>query len=229
MIHFNWLQNLPFTTHDNLHIVTFVVVSFLAILIGIKARVSLGSGEVAIMPAQRFSVRAIFEAVIELITSLSDLVIGHDGRKFVPMFATLFFFVILNNMVGLIPGMTPATDNINTTCAMGLVIFVVYNMYGIKENGMTYLKHFLGPVLLLAPLILPIELLSHAFRPLTLGLRLQGNMTADHMVLGAFIELTPYVIPTVFYFLGLFVSFMQAFVFTMLTMIYISLSIAHEH
>ena len=126
--------------------------------------------------------------------------------------------------------MTPATDNINTTFAMGIFSFVVYNIYGIKEHGLAYVKHFLGPLLLLAPLMLIIELISHVVRPVSLGLRLQGNMMGDHTVLGIFLDLLPYTgVPVLFYMLGLFVCFMQAFVFTMLSMIYVSIAISHDH
>jgi F-type H+-transporting ATPase subunit a len=149
------------------------------------------------------------------------------------MFASIFFFILVNNFVGLIPGMTPATDNLNTTIGVGLFSFVIYNFYGIKENGLSYLKHFFGPVLWLAPLMLAIELVSHAIRPLTLGLRLQGNILADHTILGVFVDMFSSVwfipVPAIFYGMGIFVSGMQAFVFTMLSMIYISMAIAHDH
>ena len=125
--------------------------------------------------------------------------------------------------------MTPATDNVNTTIAIGLFSFVAYNYYGFKEHGISYLKQFLGPLIWIAPLMVIIELVSHIVRPMSLGLRLQGNMMGDHTVLGIFLELVPVGIPVIFYFLGLFVCFMQAFVFTMLTMIYVSLSISHDH
>lgn len=157
------------------------------------------------------------------------MVIGEEGRKFVPLFGALFFFLLFNNIVGLIPGMTPATDNLNTTLGLGLFAFLAYNYYGFKEHGIGYLKQFLGPLLPLAPLMLIIELISHFVRPASLGLRLQGNMMGDHTVLGIFLDLVPYGLPVIFYCLGLFVCFMQAFVFTLLTMIYVSLAISHDH
>jgi F-type H+-transporting ATPase subunit a len=105
----------------------------------------------------------------------------------------------------------------------------MYNYYGIKENGWVYLKHFLGPMIYLAPLMLVIEIISHLVRPISLSLRLFWNMTGDHLVLGIFTDLTHIIIPVLFVGLGLFVSFLQAFIFTILSSIYISLSIAHEH
>jgi F-type H+-transporting ATPase subunit a len=129
--------------------------------------------------------------------------------------------------------MTPATDNLNTTLAIGIFAFLVYNYYGLREHGLAYLKHFLGPIIWLAFLMAPIEIISHLMRPLTLGIRLQGNIFADHTVVGVFIDLFRNIwfipVPALFYGLGIFVCFMQAFVFTMLSMIYISMAIAHDH
>lgn len=233
MVHFSFVQLIPGVTHDNLHIVTGAIVGAFLILLAFVGRMSLGRGEVAVAPSGTFSVKGIFEAMIEFIVGISDLVIGEHGRKYVPMFTAIFFYILFNNLIGLLPGVPPATDNINTTLALGIMSFLAYNFFGIKENGLAYLKHFLGPVLLIAPMMLPIELFSHAIRPLTLGLRLQGNIMADHMVLGVFLDLfsTAWFIPVpvIFYGMGIFVSCMQAFVFTMLSMIYVSVAIAHDH
>jgi len=233
MVHFNWIQLVPGVTHDNIHIATATAVTGVLIATAFAGRLALGTGEAAIVPASKFSLRGIIELITEFIVGISDLVIGEDGRKFVPMFASILFFILVNNLVGLIPGMTPATDNLNTTIAIGLFSFAIYNFYGLKENGLSYLKHFFGPVLWLAPLMLAIEIVSHCIRPLTLGLRLQGNMMADHTILSVFVDLFSGVwfipVPAIFYGMGIFVSCMQAFVFTMLSMIYISLAIAHDH
>ena len=105
----------------------------------------------------------------------------------------------------------------------------MYNYYGIKEHGFGYLRHFMGPVLFLAPLMVIIEFISHLVRPVSLSLRLFMNMTGDHMVLGVFTNLTHIIIPVVFVGLGIFVSFLQAFIFTVLSAIYIALSEAHSH
>jgi F-type H+-transporting ATPase subunit a len=142
---------------------------------------------------------------------------------------TLFVFIFASNLLGLIPVFQPATDNMNTTLALGLFVFLYYNYAGFKAHGAAYLKHFLGPVLWLAPLMLVIELASHLFRPLSLALRLRGNILGDHIVLGVFSGLVPYLLPVIFYGLGVFVAFMQAFVFCLMTMVYISLSTSHDH
>ncbi len=231
--HFNWLQLIPGVTHDNVHVATAGAVGVLLVGGAIAGRLALGKGPQAIAPASKFSIKGIYELILEFIVGLVDMVIGEEGRKFVPVFATIFFFIWVNNLIGLLPGMTPATDNLNTTLAVGLFSFFAYNYYGLKEHGLPYLKHFLGPVLLLAPLMLIIELISHIVRPLTLGLRLQGNILADHTVLSVFIGMFENMwfipIPAVFYGMGIFVASMQAFVFTLLSMIYVSMAIAHDH
>lgn len=230
MVHFSWTQFIPHVGHEYGHIATLAISSTALIGVGLAARASLGAGEAALTPAKSFGLRAIFEGVVDFIASISDMVIGEEGRDYIPFFATIFTYVFFNNIFGLIPGLTPATDNINTTFALGLFIFVFYNVMGFKANGIGYLKHFAGPILALAPIMFVLEMISHLIRPLSLGLRLSGNMMGDHTVLGLFLDLAPYYgIPVIFYGLGFFVCFMQAFVFTMLSMIYVSMAIAHDH
>lgn len=231
--HFNWLQLVPGVTHDNVIVATAATVGGVLILGAVAGRMALGAGESAITPAGKFSLKGVFELITEFIVGIADMVIGEEGRKFVPMFAAIFLFVWINNLVGLIPGMTPATDNINTTLALGLFSFAMYNYYGFKEHGPGYLKQFLGPLLLLAPLMVVIELIGHLVRPLTLGLRLYGNIMADHTVLSVFLGMFENLwfipVPAIFYGMGIFVASMQAFVFTMLSMIYVSMAISHDH
>ena len=221
-------------SHDIIHVATAATVGVVLIGTAVAGRVALGTGDVAVAPAGKFSLKGIIESVLEFVVGIADTVIGEEsGRKFVPMFASIFLFVWINNLVALIPGMTPATDNINTTFALGLFVFVMYNYYGFKEHGVAYLKQFLGPLLLLAPLMVIIELIGHLVRPLTLGLRLYGNVMADHTVVGVFIGMFEQFwfipVPAIFYTMGIFVASMQAFVFTMLSMIYVSMAISHDH
>lgn len=226
---FNLTELLPGVTHDTSHIATAVIATGTILLFSVVGRISLGSGEEAIIPAGKVSVRGIFELITEFIRGLGETVMGEIGHKMTPIFASLFFFLFFNNLVGLLPGMTPATENLNTGVAIGIFSFIIYNVFGFIEHGPAYLKHFLGPVLWLGPLMLPIEIISHVVRPVSLGLRLQGNMMGDHMVLGIFTDLLPVPGAVIFYFLGFFVSFMQAFVFTMLSMIYVAMSVSHDH
>lgn len=230
MVHFNWTQLISVIGHHYVHVATLLVGAIVLLVLGFFARISIGTGVAAITPAKTFGLKAAFEAIIDFIVSVSDLVIGEEGRGYVPMFSSIFLFIFVNNFLGLLPGMTPATDNINTTLALGIFVFFIYNYYGFREHGVAYLKQFLGPLLLLAPLMVIIEVISHLVRPMSLGLRLQGNMMGDHTVLGLFLDLAPYYgLPIIFYGLGLFVCFMQAFVFTMLSMIYVSMAISHDH
>lgn len=230
---FNWFQLVPGFSHETLHVATALLGAVVLVIGAIAGRIALGNGEAAIQPAGRFSLKAVYEMVLEFIVGLTDMVVGEHGRKFVPMFAAIFFYVWINNLIGLFPGLVPTTANMNMTLSVGLFTFCMYNYYGFKEHGFGYLKQFMGPVILLAPLMLVIELTSHFVRPLTLGLRLYGNILADHVVIHVFVEMFEKLwfipVPTIFYGLGVFVACMQAFVFTMLTMIYVSMAIAHDH
>lgn len=220
---------IPGVGHEYAHVATAAIVTGGLITAGVAARASLGNGETAVIPASKFSIRGFFEVITEFIQGLVDMVIGEHGRPFIPLFASVFTFVLVNNLVGVVPGMVPATENLNTTLGMGIFIFLFYNFHGIKENGIGYLKHFLGPVLWLGPFMAIIELISHLVRPVSLGLRLANVMKGDHTVVGIFLDLVPILLPIPFYLLGIFVCFVQAFVFTLLSMVYVAMAVAHDH
>jgi len=169
------------------------------------------------------------EMLVEIVLGLSDSIIGKNGRKYVPLFGTLFIFILIANLSGLIPGVTPPTSSFFVNLGMGLVVFVAYHYFGVRANGAHYIKQFMGPMLMLAPLLFVIELFSHIFRPVSLSIRLFGNMFGDHLVLETFSNLTKLVIPVAFYILGTLVSVIQAAVFTILTVIYVAMAISHEH
>ena len=228
-MHFNWTQLIPGVGHHYTHVATLIIASALLMLIGVRAVATLGKGDAAVVPANRLSIRGIFEVFTEYIGGLSEQVIGHHGRGFAPYFAAIFTYILFNNLIGLVPGMTPATENFNTTFAFGVFSFLAYNVVGLKEGGVGYLKHFLGPVLWLAPLMLIIEIISHVIRPLTLGLRLANVMTGDHAVLSVFLGLFPVGPAIPFYAMGLLVWTIQAFVFTLLSMVYVALATASDH
>lgn len=227
---FNWTQLIPGVGNEYYNVATLGIATVATVGIGLAARASLGTGEVAILPANKFSLRGIMEMLTEAISSLTEMVIGEHGKHYIPFFASVFFFVLFNNLFGMIPGMTPATEDINTTFGFGVVMFLYYNYHGVKANGIvSYLKHFMGPVLLLAPLMFVIEIISHIVRPFSLGLRLANVMMGDHTVLSVFLDLAPIGVPIPFYVLGLFVCLVQAFVFTLLSMVYVAFAIAHDH
>jgi F-type H+-transporting ATPase subunit a len=168
--------------------------------------------------------------VVEAISGLAEGVIGRHFERYVPLLAAFFVFILTANLIGLVPGFVSPTSNFNVTLALGVISFLAYNVYGMKAAGVgSHLRHFLGPVIWLAPLMLLVEIFSQSFRPISLGIRLFANMFADHEVVSIFTNLTKVVVPVMFYVLGAFVCVVQAFVFTMLSAIYISLSVSHDH
>ncbi len=232
---FNWYQLIPGLEHAPAHVVHALLVSGLMVVSMTIARASLHTAQKAkdgaIIPASTLTYRNFFEILAERLYGLTEQVMGSkEARLFYPFIGTLFCFVFFSNLLGSIPGFLPPTDNMNTTLALGAFVFIYYNIAGIRANGLWgHLKHFFGPVILLAPLMLIIELASHIFRPLSLALRLRGNIMGDHVVLGIFNGLVPIGVPVIFLGLGVFVAFIQAFVFCLMTMVYISLSTAHDH
>lgn len=226
---FSWVQQIPGLNLLEPHTATALIVMVGLLIFALRARQQLSAAGNQVVPDEGFSARNIGEVVTEFITNLSESVIGHDGPKYVPLFGSLFIFILGSNLMGLIPGFTPPTDNFNVTLALGVVAFVAYNYYGLQAHGIAYLKQFMGPLLLLAPLMIVVELFSHLFRPASLAIRLYGNMFADHLLLGIFTDLTKVLIPVIFYLLGTFVSLVQALVFTLLTMVYVGLAISHDH
>jgi F-type H+-transporting ATPase subunit a len=197
------------------------------------------------------------EATLEFVLTLIDDVIGPEGRRYLPLIATLGLFIFASNLLGLVPGFTAPTDNLNTTAACALVVFFTYHWIGIqKHHAWPYLKHFMGPMPALAPLMFPIEVISHLARPLSLTMRLFGNMLGGHILLSAFFFMTVglaswalsgaagtlgWLIGTFgtvtavaftvgfLYPLKLLVAFLQAFIFVMLSMMYIAGALEAEH
>lgn len=231
---FTWISHIPGFEHLPHHVVAALAIAVILVVMTAVARFQLSRSLQAtggsLVPEDKMTVRNFFEIVAENLFKLTQSVIGeHDAPTYFPIVGTLFVFIFSCNLLGLIPGFLPPTDNLNTTLALGTFVFLYYNYAGFKAHGPAYLKHFMGPVIGLAPLMLVIEIVSHVFRPIALALRLRGNIMGDHIVLGIFSDLVPYLLPVVFYGLGVFVAFVQAFVFCLMTMVYISMSIAHDH
>lgn len=226
---FNLTSLIPGVGHEYAHVATVGLVATGLVGAALAGKAALGTGEKAVVPANKLSLRGFFEVITEFIVGLVDMVIGHHGRAYVPMFAATFTFILVNNLIGILPGMTPGTENLNTTLAMGLFMFVAYHSFGLKENGVDHLKHFMGPVLWLAPMMVIVELISDLVRPVSLGLRLANVLKGDHTVVGIFLDLVPIGLPIPFYLLGIFVCIVQAFVFTLLSMVYVALATAHDH
>lgn len=214
-------------------LVSAVLVAGCVYAVGMSALGRMRKAKNSLVPEPRFTHRSFFELVAELLVWLGDTAMGKENRKYLPFCGTIFIYVLTTNLLGLVPGFVMPTHSFLFNFGMAAVVFFLYNAWGIKEVGpVAYLKHLCGPVWWIAPFLLPIEVISHFIRPLSLSLRLFGNMTGDHTVIGVFTEMTHgtpfFFIPVVFYLLGTVVSVIQAFVFTLLTMIYIGLAVAHE-
>ncbi len=169
------------------------------------------------------------EVVVGGIENMILETMGEKGRPFFPLVATLAIFILVSNLIGLIPGFFPPTANINTTAACAVIVFLSTHVVGIKEHGFHYLKHFMGPIIWLAPIMFFIEVIGHLSRPLSLTLRLFGNMNGHELVLMIFFGLAPFLVPLPMMLMGVLVSFIQAFVFMLLAMIYIQGSLEEAH
>jgi F-type H+-transporting ATPase subunit a len=209
---------------------TWLVMAILLIF-ALVARAAIMRAPDPLVPDEGTNLRAVAESAVEWFSGLAQEVTGiHESKKLVPFFGSLFFFILFANLLGLIPGMEPPTSNSDLTFALGIISFIYFIVFGVRANGaLGYLRTFLGPLALLAPLMLPLELVSHLFRPFTLGMRLGANMLADHMVLGMFTSLTKIGIPLAFYALGSIVCVVQALVFVILSMSYVRLAVSHDH
>ena len=172
----------------------------------------------------------IFEVIYQFLRGESEDQIGHDAHKYFGYFATVFLFILFCNLIGIIPGFESPTMTPSVPAGCALATFVYYNVAGIQANGIVqYLKHFAGPMWYLAPLIIPIEIISHMARPLSLTIRLYANMLAGEKVTTVFLGLTYFAVPALFMGLHVFVSFLQAYIFVLLTMMYVNGAVAHEH
>lgn len=172
--------------------------------------------------------------ILEMIVGgLEDFMVeitGPEGRAFFPFIATIFLYILLSNLIGLIPGFFSPTANINTTLSLALCTFVLTHYIGIRYHGVKYIKHFLGPVWALAPLMLVIELLGHFARIMSLSIRLFGNIFGKEKVLGILFGLAGlYLAPLPILFLGILVSFIQAVVFMLLSIVYFAGAMEEAH
>jgi F-type H+-transporting ATPase subunit a len=175
-------------------------------------------------------VQHLAEMFHEFITDQSEQIIGHHSEKFTPFLLSLFVFILISNLIGLIPGFESPTASPAVPLGCAVVAFIYYNLHGIKAQGpVNFIKHFMGPVWWLAWLLFPIEIISTFARVMSLTIRLYANIFAGDMVTAAFFTLIPIGIPVIFLGLHVFVSFLQAYIFTLLTTIYLQGVVAHEH
>lgn len=171
----------------------------------------------------------MFEVIYTFLRGEASENIGHEGPKFLPFLGTLFIFILFSNLIGIIPGFESPTMNPSVPAGCAVLVFCYYNFMGFRQQGiLKYLAHFAGPIWWLAILMIPIELVSHLARPLSLTIRLTVNMLAGDKVTLVFLRLTYLIAPAMFMGLHVFVSFLQAYVFALLTMIYLSETVPHE-
>ena len=204
-------------------VLAFVIWGGLAFFSGMKTK------DKGIVPPPRMNLRNFFEYMNESVYGMVEGAIGEaNAPRFFPLIGALWLFILFNNLFALIPGFSAPTDTLKTNVGIALFVFLLTHYYGLREHGVAYLKHFLGPSPALIPLMLPIELISHIARPMSLAVRLMGNMMADHKVVMSFFALVPILVPLPFLLLGLLVCLIQALVFCTLTTVYIGMAIEHE-
>lgn len=228
--HFTYLNYL--TEDQNIQkVLTGTFVALGLILIAGKLKKELSTKEkvsAKIIPDQKISLFSFFDLVIETFVKFHDSVVGVENRHHIFLTGSIFIFIATTNLLSLVPGVPAATTTVWVNVAMAIVVFIYFNWQGMKAHGVIgYMKHFCGPLWILAPLIFPIEIFSTCLRILTLNLRLYWNISGDHMVLGIFTHLLWPGLAAPIYILGTFVSLMQAFIFTVLTMVYIKLASDH--
>ncbi len=224
-----WMDNMMGGQGDIWHTVSATLI-LLLVMVGSLMVFSRYQADRGVLPDKGFTLRNLFEFAVESLYGMVESMLGPKQAKMhFPILGATFVYVFLNNLLGLIPGFPPATSTLANNVAPAATIFLYYNIAGFREHGVGYLKQFMGPLLALAWLMIPIELIGHLVRPVSLSLRLAGNMTGDHMVLGIFTDLTYVGVPIVFLGLGLFICFVQAFVFTLLSSVYVSMAVSHDH
>lgn len=198
-----------------------LVVLFLLLFFGImKARYSVDRPGKA---------QHVLELAYEFFHASAEEVVGHDGPKYLAFFGSIFIFILCLNLVGLIPGFASPTQFTMVPLGFAVATFLFYHYAGLRAHGPGYIKQFLGPFWWLAWLMLPIELISHFARPLSLTVRLYANMFAGEQVYNTFVMLTKLILPVIFIGLHFFVGFLQAYIFMLLAMVYVGGAVSHEH
>lgn len=217
------------TWHGFEPLVASLFITALILLMGLRTRARLEKTDEAIIPEDKLTLRTFMEAFLAYFYDLAKNVMDAErAKKYFPLIGTSALFVFFGNVMALIPGMPVATSSLNVTLGSALVVFVLFNAYGLMTNGFGYVKHLAGPAWYLAPLMFPIEVISLCVRPVTLAVRLMVNMAADHLMLGLFMSLVALFVPIPLMILGCLVVMIQTLVFTMLTCIYIGLATEHE-
>ena len=187
---------------------------------------SLSSKKPQLIPSK---LQNVMELIIQFFENLLTDLIGKDGKRYLPLVGTIGLFILACNLMGLVPGFMSPTSKLNVTAGCALTVFIYYHWQGIKSQGFfKYLKHFMGPIPLLAPLMVPIEIISHFSRPLSLSMRLFGNIFAEELLILIMASIIPFLLPLPFMAIAIITAVVQAYVFVLLSCIYIAGAVAHE-
>lgn len=201
-------------------VMCLIVAAVLILFFGLASR------RLNIIPSK---LQGFLELIIQTFENLLVEIIGERGKKYLPLVATIGLFILVCNLLGLVPGLMSPTSKLNVTLGCALVVFFYYHWQGIKTQGLfKYLKRFTGPIPLLAPLLLPIEIISHFSRPVSLSIRLFGNIFAEELLIIVIASIIPFFVPLPFMAIALFTATIQAFVFVLLSCIYIGGAVADE-
>ncbi len=203
------------------YIVMVIIVAILLIVL-----LGLGARKLSLVPSSR---QSFLETILQTFEGVLTDIIGESGKRYLPMIGTIGLFIFTSNMIGLVPGFMSPTSKLNVTAGCALAVFVYYHWQGMKAQGpLRYLKHFTGPIPALAPLLLPIEVISHFSRPVSLSLRLFGNIFAEELLIVIIASIVPFILPLPFMAVAIFTAVIQSFVFVLLACIYIAGAVAHE-
>jgi F-type H+-transporting ATPase subunit a len=237
---YNFIENT--VGHNNTPIVTGILVAAGVCIVAAAGKTKVAAISDAVVPDDKLTVRNFWDLIVSFLVSLGDSIMGKENRKYLSLVGSVFVFILFSNLLGLIPGMGSPTSSVTFNFGMSLIVFVCYNYWGVREMGfLKYFAHFgilelpsirkffiFIPAFALWCVLFCIEIVSHIVRPITLSVRLFANMTADHAILSVFTDLIgQYGAATIFYFMGTFICLIQAFVFTVLTMVYIRLACGH--
>ena len=200
----------------------------LYVIVGLAVFSYVFSSKLRLVPGK---MQSIVELVLDAFAGLADETMGRKGRKYFPFVLTFAVYIFISNVLGMIPGLFPPTADLNTTLGLALIVFFATHIIGFKEHGPAYVKHFMGPVLWLAPLIFVIEIIGHLARPVSLSLRLFGNIMGHEQIVGVLLILMPIAYPLLLLstVLGVLVVFIQAFIFALLSMMYIGGALEEAH
>jgi len=201
-------------------VMSLIVAAVLILFFGLASR------RLNILPSK---LQSILELIIKAFENILVEIIGEQGKKYLPLIATIGLFILVCNLLGLVPGFMSPTSKLNVTVGCALVVFFYYHWQGIRSQGLfKYLKHFMGPIPIIAPLLLPIEIISHFSRPVSLSIRLFGNIFAEELLIVVIASIIPFLLPLPFMAIAIFTATIQAFVFVLLACIYIGGAVAHE-